>query len=359
MKVGTTDAYTILSGGVMPVRRYLGKSALDQVVALMLRWRPGGSARYSRSTVANRPEHMHTVPAGYLRGFADTSASRRNPRLWRFEREAGLAKLISVRDASVCRNIYTLRSDDGKADTTIETELLSSAIEHSFPSVVQLLSYGGRPSYRQWRVVSRFMAFQLARTPRMFQIFRDEGSRHGIDIGPNDPQLAMVYQAPFLEKWLYGMPWILCWNGSTLPLLTSDNPLVMWADRGEGAELGVGFQEPALRILFPLTPKICLTALQTETSLRAVVDDVPESNPRFSDFYALRLHSGWLGIDQAVMLNQVVVSNAEQYVYANSNDEKVRLLLDDLFFGLSGPVRRFDRKPIGSPIAPEVRVSSE
>src|SRR5260370_13160930 len=105
----------------MPVRRYLCESALDQVIALTLRWRPGSSARYSRSIVANRPEHMHTVPAGYLRGFADTSASRRNPHLWRFEREAGLAKLISVRDASVCRNIYTLRSDDVKADTTIET----------------------------------------------------------------------------------------------------------------------------------------------------------------------------------------------------------------------------------------------
>lgn len=300
---------------------------------------------------------MHTVSAGYLRAFADTSTPRRNPRLWRFEREAAQAKLISVRDASICRDIYTLRTEDGKADTTIETELLSCAVEGSFPAVVQLLSSGGTPRYWQWRDISRFMAFQLARTPRMFQIFRDEGSRHGIEIGPNDPQLAMVHQAPILEKWLCGMTWILCWNRSTLPLLTSDNPVVMWADRCEGAELGVGFQEPALRILFPLTPKMCLTAVQTDTSLKAVLDGLPESEPQFSDFYPLRVDSGWLGIDQAVMLNQVTVSNAERYVYANSSDEKVRLFLNDLFFGHAGPVRRFDRKPIGSAIDPEAPVS--
>jgi hypothetical protein len=68
------------------------------------------------------------------------------------------------------------------------------------------------------------MAFQLARTPRMFQIARDEWARHGVEAGPNDPQLAMVWQAPFLEKWICGMRWTVCWNRSTLPLLTSDNP---------------------------------------------------------------------------------------------------------------------------------------
>ena len=307
--------------------------------------------------MASRPDHMHTVPAGYLRAFASTSVPRRKPHLWQFGREAPLPKLISVRDASVCRDIYTLRAEDGKADTTIETELFSSAVENSFPAVVQLLSSGGTPRYWQWRNISRFMAFQLARTPRMFQIFRDEGSRQGLDIGPNDPQLAMVHQAPFLEKWLCGMTWILCWNRSTLPLLTCDNPVVMWANRGEGAELGVGFQEPALRILFPLTPRMCLTAVQTKASLKAVLDDLPESRPRFSAFYPLQVNTGWLGIDHAVILNQVVVSNAERYVYANSDDDKVRLFLNDFFFGLSGPVRRLDRKPIGSPLDPEQGVS--
>src|ERR1700681_3179831 len=109
--------------------------------------------------MARRPDRMHTVPAGYLRAFADTSALRRTPHLWQFGRETKQAKLISVRDASVCRDIYTLRAEDGKADTTIETELLGSAVENVFPRVVQLLSSGGTPGYWQWRNISRFMAF--------------------------------------------------------------------------------------------------------------------------------------------------------------------------------------------------------
>jgi len=134
-------------------------------------------------------------------------------------RAGGQAKLIGIRNVSVCSDIYTLRTADGQADVTIETDLLDAAVEAPFSAVAKLLSSGGKPSYWQWRHLSRFMAFQLARTPRMFQIFRDEGTRHSIEIAPNDPQLAMVHQAPFLEKWMCGMTWILCWNRSTLPPL--------------------------------------------------------------------------------------------------------------------------------------------
>jgi hypothetical protein len=265
--------------------------------------------------MAARPSHMHTVPAGYLRAFADKVARRRNPHIWQAGRETAQTKLISVRDASICKDIYTLRHDGGESDTTIETELLGSAVDESFPAVVQMLGSGKNPSYWQWRHISRFMAFQLARTPRMFQIIRDEGRRLGIDVGPNDPQLMMARQAPFNEKWICGMTWTLCWNRSSLPLLTSDNPVVMWADRGGGAELGVGFRDATLEILFPLTPSLCLMLEHTVASHKLVVDDVPESTPEFSAHYPLRIHTGWLDIDQAARVNQITVSNAERYVY--------------------------------------------
>jgi hypothetical protein len=70
--------------------------------------------------MGSRPEHMHTVAAGYLRAFANTSEQRRKPHIWQFERLSGSAKLISVRDISVARNIYTLRTEDGTTDTMIE-----------------------------------------------------------------------------------------------------------------------------------------------------------------------------------------------------------------------------------------------
>ena len=184
---------------------------------------------------------------------------------------------------------------------------------------------------------------------------RDEGSHQGISAGSNDPQLAMVYIAPFLEKWLCGMTWTLLCNKSTLPFLTCDNPVVMWAEIGDGFEFGVGVQDPALRVQFHLTPGMCLAAVQTEESLKGVLDDVPECEPEFSAFCPLRVNTVTLGIgiEQVNKLNQVMVSNAERFVYANTNDEGVRLFLKECFFGLSGPVRRFDRKPIGSPARTE------
>lgn len=160
----------------------------------------------------------------------------------------------------------------------------------------------------------------------------------------------MIFIAPYVEKWLCAMKWIVYCNRSSLPLMTSDNPAVMWADTEGGAELGVGFREPALRVLFPLTPRICLLAVHTEASLGAVLKDTPNRGPQMNDYYPLRINRGNLGIEQAVTMNQVTVSNAEHYVYSDSNAENVKMFLDDLFFGKPGPVRRSDRMPIGSPV---------
>ncbi len=142
------------------------------------------------------------------------------------------------------------------------------------------------------------------------------------------------------------MTWTLCENHATLPLLTSDNPAVPWADRGEGAELGTGFGDPALQVLLPLTPRLCLIFAHNAVSLQTVRSDPPDANPQFSDRHQLVIRTGQLGIDEAVRLNQITVANAERYVY----DEKVLLFLKDLFFGRPGPVRRFDRRPVGSPV---------
>jgi hypothetical protein len=71
----------------------------------------------------------------------------------------------------------------------------------------------------------------------------------------------------------------------------------------------------------------------------------------FNDFHQLRVRcKAVAGIAEVVKFNQLTVSNAERYVYADSSQDNVRLFLDDLFFGRSGPVRRSDRKPIGTPV---------
>ena len=67
--------------------------------------------------MAHDPSRMHTVPKGYLRAFADSSAPRRNPCLWCFQRGAaneGQGRPISLDDASVKKDIYALRTGEDK-----------------------------------------------------------------------------------------------------------------------------------------------------------------------------------------------------------------------------------------------------
>ncbi|PYT22633.1 MAG: hypothetical protein DMG57_34685 [Acidobacteria bacterium] len=71
-----------------------------------------------------------------------------------------------MRDVSVRRDIYALWTEGGTPDLSIETELLDKSVENGFPDLIALLESGKEPSYWGWRSLSRFMAFQLLRTPR-------------------------------------------------------------------------------------------------------------------------------------------------------------------------------------------------
>src|SRR5438874_13837689 len=130
--------------------------------------------------MASRTSHMHTVPKGYLAGFADRSAPRDKPHVWRFERRSSEPKLIGVRHVSVRRDIYALWTAAGTPDLSIETELLDKSVESGFPELIALLQSGKAPSYWGWRRLSRFMAFQLLRTPRSFQLYRDVCAREAV-----------------------------------------------------------------------------------------------------------------------------------------------------------------------------------
>ena len=52
--------------------------------------------------MGKRTRHMHTVPRGYLRAFADTSIARNEPHVWRFERQHEEPKPLAV--SRVCEH---------------------------------------------------------------------------------------------------------------------------------------------------------------------------------------------------------------------------------------------------------------
>ncbi len=290
---------------------------------------------------------MHDVSSGYLRPFADKTLSRRNPHLWRSCRD-GEYKPISVRDASVHRDLYTVETKDGAQDLRIETDLLR-LIDNGLPPTVNAIASGGSPRYWQWRALSRFISFQASRTDRFFRLLRDEASGVGLSFGTNDPQFAMVVNAPNFERLLCSMNWTVCRNVSSVAFLTSDNPVAMWADRGAEVEGGVGFIDPDLIISLPLTPTILFLARHCARSRAAVLESTAETTSSFEDHYPLTVDVGSVDAFMAARLNRVTVSNAHEYVYSNRIDSNGEQLLRRWFFGSMAPVRRSDRKPIGTP----------
>ena len=293
--------------------------------------------------MASQTKRMHTVPEGYLRAFADRSARYQTPHVWRFERTAPEARLLGIRDISVSRKIYMLWSENAQPSTFIEKELLADTIESGFPELVASLNSDKWPSGWGWRRLSRFMAFQLVRTERAFQFLRDAGAAQDMEIDRNAPQLAMAYIAPKIENWICQLSWLVLRNNTEFPILTSDNPVTTWADIGDGFEVGVGFRDPGLRLLFPLSPKICIACIQTPASLKAISADTAESDGSFCNEYELSVGAGTLTFNALLKHNQVTLANAERYAYSDHKSENLQLFMADWFVGRSGPVRRDDR----------------
>ena len=131
-----------------------------------------------------RTKRMHTVPEGYFEAFAVRGQTRRTSGVWRFDRTNGQAKLLGVRDVEVVNGIYTIFSDDGAPDTGIEDELLCG-LEGAFCSARKALLEGMPLSKENWSGLARFVAAQLLRTPRFFQLVRDELDAAGTAYEPD------------------------------------------------------------------------------------------------------------------------------------------------------------------------------
>lgn len=288
--------------------------------------------------MTRQTRRMHTVPVGYLAAFDAKASGRRDPAVWRFERAGGAAKLIGIRDAEVVNDIYTVVGDDGGRDTTIEDEILRN-VDGAFCAARDALVARRALEESQWDDLAWFIAFQLERTPRTFQMLRDELRDGGTPADVDTPQKLMILTVRRLLRWLHRMDWLLCHNESDFPILTSDNPATMWRDRGQGVETGVGFLAPDLRITCPLAPTLTLMVTHTEASQKAVRTEPIDADPPPGRF-KLRIRGGPYATEGIKRLNLVTITNADRCVYASYNDPQLKRFLEGRFFGTSGPVRR-------------------
>jgi len=294
---------------------------------------------------------MHTVPEGYFEAFAVPELERRTSRLWRFDRCTGESKLLAVGDAEVAKDIYAVLKDDGTPDTGIEDRVLCD-LEGAFCTARNMVLDRTPLSKENWSSLFRFIAAQLLRTPRFFQLMRDgldaDGTAYEQDTLPRVMLLLIERWIPRLAR----MNGVLAYNETGLPLLTCDNPAVAWKKSGNGFICGVDQYDPELIVSCPLSPRLMFVTYQTPESLNAVhaeQHDIPRSDRKPQKFTS-HVDIGALPEFEVKRMNQICVSNAHRYVYANYSAKPLARFLQNRFFGAPAPGRRRDLQPIGSPI---------
>lgn len=161
-----------------------------------------------------------------------------------------------------------------------------------------------------------------------------------------------VSAAPGLRRCLTLMNWTAFSNEGACRLMTSDNPVVTWAERIEGErkglEVAVGFGDPAMQLFFPLTPCNGLMATHTALSLAATKPGGLDRNYPGLDDWQPRFRHRLAAESLIEKLNLVTAANSDRYVYCSERSDGMDRFLEQRFVNQPAPVRRFDRLPIGS-----------
>jgi hypothetical protein len=295
------------------------------------------------------PEYrrMHTVPQGYLSAFSDRSGGTKKPHTWRFERGGSAdPKLLGVRDLCFVDDIYAIRNAAGSRDPVIERDLLA-LIDSEFCAAREKIVEAAHTGIeledtRAWKALSIFVGFQLTRTPRSFQILRDEMSYRGVDFANDDLPKLMVYSGEFLDHWLWLMQWALWRVADDELMVTADNPAVNWIDLGHGARLGGGFADPRLIVSLPITPKVCFVATQTPASVDHIRTSTKDKSRATEQVPIPPVLLFEIQPNVVRKLNKVVVANAERYTFSSYIDKSLSRFMSGALSG-AALVRLRDR----------------
>jgi len=289
---------------------------------------------------------MHTVAESYFEAFAvDDPARRTTAGIWRFSRSSGGGKIVGVSDSEVRNDVYTVYDDNGKPDIGIEDFL--GKIESAFGDARRvlleeqnILEKRVSISKEQWSGLANFVAAQLLRTPRFFEMVRAYLDANGLTYEIDTPPRVMV---ALMKRWvrrLVRMRGMLVYTETDLPFLTSDNPAVAWKKNGDTFICGVDQYDRELVVSCPLSPTLLYVAYQTEDSLKAVHAEKHDEDPdqREPELFVSHVDFGSIPEWEVKRQNQLCLQNAHKNVYANYCDKPLLKFLQNRFFSNAGAV---------------------
>lgn len=213
-------------------------------------------ARPPETSVTKKRHHF--VPQLHLRGFAQDDA------VWTVPLADRPPFPQNIRKAAFINHFYRL---EGPSETAAVLEdWFANAIEGPAATALAQLESGQFPPALHNRfLIARFMAAQILRTPRTRAAIQDFASfsvqlqvlnahselgyepywseaaefQWRVTVGPDEHALAIVDQLEMLAAYLFSLHWsrvVFQW----CPLLTTDNPVVMWRDGVKDDPFGIG-----------------------------------------------------------------------------------------------------------------------
>jgi hypothetical protein len=286
---------------------------------------------------------QHYVPQFYLERFVGGDGY-----LWVYERELPIRRSCA-REAAHQRDYYSIPTDEGR-NNEIDTYLQGT--ESSAAPILRALVDKRGINYEEWEDLCRFLGLLFARVPAsrkhvdrvygeaamsrfLSRIDDSEGfaelfeqTKHQIaaDCRPataeqlremlkggyrfeQDSQhhnlIAMVDVADSAVQPLSRLKWEVTLTDDE-PFVTSDNPVVTVTPDGHGwAKYGDWFDKPGVKVLFPLSPHLCLVLAE-----------------RASTNY---LHIGGRHVR---CINSAIMCLADRFMYADQSSQRLQKAFD-------------------------------
>lgn len=222
-------------------------------------------------------KRQHTNPESHLREFTDENGQF-------FVYDKTNQKIFQSTPKNVCvqQYFYSLTTDNGERDNTVET-YLANYIDPIISAVVQpckekkiltseerqqlsiyvCTQYARTSTFRavsagfQEEVYKRCLDLHIEHDPNLSEISKQElMEKAQVHMGKQDPlQLKTILDAPTrLSPVINNRDWTILEAPNNTNFLTSDNPVGLWWDPDNFFGAGLG----TATIFFPLTPKLCL-----------------------------------------------------------------------------------------------------